>query len=189
MRCVSPSRRSPPRAARFVPLALGAGEPAAAAAVSAARLASGTPPPETLSVADRWIRSCFGRTLGAVESAFAEYRFDYAVSALYEFTWSHYCDWYIELTKPVVQGDAAPVAARAAAQHTLAQVLEALQRALHPLMPFITEEIWLRVAPLAGVAGESVMLQSYPRPADFALDEAAERETAWIQRVVLGVRQ
>jgi valyl-tRNA synthetase len=176
-------------AARFVTRELGAGEPAPAAAVSAARPAPGTAPQETLSVADRWIRSCFGRTLGAVESAFAEYRFDYAVSALYEFTWSHYCDWYIELTKPVVQSDAAPTAARAAAQHTLAQVLEALQRALHPLMPFITEEIWLRVAPLAGVAGESVMLQPYPRASEFPVDEEAEREIAWVQKVVLGVRQ
>ena len=176
-------------AARFVTRELGAGEPAPAAAVSAARPATGTAPQETLSVADRWIRSCFGRTLGAVESAFAEYRFDYAVSALYEFTWSHYCDWYIELTKPVVQSDAAPTAARAAAQHTLAQVLEALQRALHPLMPFITEEIWLRVAPLAGVAGESVMLQPYPRASEFPVDEEAEREIAWVQKVVLGVRQ
>jgi valyl-tRNA synthetase len=176
-------------AARFVTLALGAGESAAAAAISAARVAAGTPPKEALSVADRWIRSCFGRTLGAVDSAFAEYRFDYAVSALYEFTWSHFCDWYVELTKPVLQGDAAHADARAAAQHTLAQVLEALQRALHPLMPFITEEIWLRVAPLAGIAGESVMLQPYPRASEFPVDEEAEREIAWVQKVVLGVRQ
>jgi valyl-tRNA synthetase len=88
----------------------------------------------------------------------------------------------------VLQDDTAE-GARRGAQRTLAEVLEALQRALHPLMPFITEEIWLRVAPLAGIAGETVMLQPYPRAADFALDEAAERETAWIQRVVLGVRQ
>jgi valyl-tRNA synthetase len=85
--------------------------------------------------------------------------------------------------------DEAAAGARRAAQWTLAEVLEALQRALHPLMPFITEEIWLRVAPLAGRAGETVMLQPYPQAGDFALDEAAERETAWIQRVVLGVRQ
>jgi valyl-tRNA synthetase len=137
-----------------------------------------------------------------VESAFAEYRFDYAASALYEFTWYDFCDWYVELTKPVLQSDAAAdgaaaqgaatavaAAARRAAQRTLVQILEALQRALHPLMPFITEEIWLRVAPLAGCAGDTVMLQPYPRAADFPADEAAERETAWIQAVILGVRQ
>jgi len=152
--------------------------------------AAGSAPRELqLSVADRWIRSRFGRALSAVESAFADYRFDYAATALYKFTYDDFCDWYIELAKPVLEGEATATAARRAAQHTLAEVLEALQRALHPLMPFITEEIWLRIAPLAGVAGETVMLQPYPRAVDFPVDEAAERETAWIQKVVLGVRQ
>jgi valyl-tRNA synthetase len=142
-----------------------------------------------LSVADRWIRARFGRTIEAVESALADYRFDYAASALYEFTWYDFCDWYLELVKPTLQSEDTSAAARRGTQRTLAQMLEALQRALHPLMPFITEEIWQRVAPLAGVAGESVMLQPYPAPADFPSDEQAERETAWIQAVVLGVRQ
>jgi valyl-tRNA synthetase len=142
-----------------------------------------------LSIADRWIRSRFGRALAAVESALAEYRFDYAATALYEFTWLHFCDWYVELSKPILQAEGAAATAKRATQRTLAHTLEALQRALHPLMPFITEEIWLRVAPLAGVAGETVMLQPYPRAADFPTDEAAEREIGWIQRVVLGVRQ
>ena len=131
----------------------------------------------------------FGRTIEAVESALADYRFDYAASALYEFTWYDFCDWYLELAKPALPSGAASAGARRGTQRTLAQVLEALQRALHPLMPFITEEIWQRVAPLAGVAGESVMLQPYPAPADFPGDQQAERETAWIQAVVLGVRQ
>src|SRR2546421_458556 len=164
-------------AARFVAITLGEGAPAAAGA------------PVELSVADRWIRARFGRTLEAVESALADYRFDYAASALYEFTWYDFCDWYLELAKPALQSAGTSAAARRGTQRTLAQVLEALQRALHPLMPFITEEIWQRVAPLAGVAGESVMLQPYPAPADFPGDEQAERETTWIQAVVLGVRQ
>jgi valyl-tRNA synthetase len=95
----------------------------------------------------------------------------------------------VELVKPTLQSEDTSAAARRGTQRTLAQMLEALQRALHPLMPFITEEIWQRVAPLAGVAGESVMLQPYPAPADFPSDEQAEREIAWIQGVVLGVRQ
>jgi len=164
-------------AARFVTMSLGEGAPAAAGA------------PVELSVADRWIRARFGRTIEAVESALADYRFDYAAGALYEFTWYDFCDWYLELAKPALQSEATSAAARRGTQRTLAQVLEALQRALHPLMPFITEEIWQRVAPLAGVAGESVMLQPYPAPADFPGDQQAERETAWIQAVVLGVRQ
>jgi valyl-tRNA synthetase len=164
-------------AARFVTMTLGEGTPAADGA------------PVELSVADRWIRARFGRTIEAVESALADYRFDYAASALYEFTWYDFCDWYLELVKPTLQSEGTSAAARNGTQRTLAQMLEALQRALHPLMPFITEEIWQRVAPLAGVAGETVMLQPYPAPADFPSAEQAEREIAWIQGVVLGVRQ
>jgi valyl-tRNA synthetase len=127
--------------------------------------------------------------LGTLAGALTEYRFDYAASAVYEFTWHDFCDWYLELTKPLLQDAAAPVAAKQATQRTLAQTLEALQRALHPLMPFISEEIWLRVAPLARVAGETVMLQPWPDAGEYPCDEEAERETAWIQRFVLGVRQ
>jgi len=164
-------------AARFVTMAVGESAPAAGGET------------QELSSADRWIRSRFGRLLGTLESAFRDYRFDYAASALYEFTWHDFCDWYLELTKPVLQGEGIGAAARRGTQRTLVQVLEALQRALHPLMPFITEEIWQRVAPLAARTGESLMLQAYPLASDFAADEEAEREVAWIQAVVLGVRQ
>ncbi|MGH8305406.1 MAG: valine--tRNA ligase, partial [Steroidobacteraceae bacterium] len=164
-------------AARFVTLALGEAAPAADGA------------PAEPSVADRWIRSRFGRMLAAVDSGLREYRFDFAATALYEFTWYDFCDWYLELTKPLLQSAATSAAARLGTQRTLAQILEALQRALHPLMPFITEEIWQRVAPLAQVRGETVMLQPYPEAAEFPPDEAAEREATWIQAVVLGVRQ
>jgi valyl-tRNA synthetase len=163
-------------AARYVTLAVG--EQSAPAAAEA-----------DFSVADRWIRSRFGRTLASVESAYRDYRFDFAASALYEFAWYDFCDWYLELTKPVLQSQGAAAAARRGTLRTLTQILEALQRALHPLMPFITEEIWQRVAPLAGVSGESVMLAPYPLAADYPADEAAEREAAWIQAVILGVRQ
>ncbi|MBV8910974.1 MAG: class I tRNA ligase family protein, partial [Gammaproteobacteria bacterium] len=172
-------------AARFVTLALGDGGDGPAADGPAA----GADAPGELTLPDRWIRSRFGRTLGAVESALAEYRFDHAASALYDFTWHDFCDWYVELAKPVLQNPAAGPAMRRGTQHTLAGLTEALQRALHPLMPFITEEIWQRVAPLAGRRGETVMRQPYPRAEDFPADEAAEREIAWLQAVVLGVRQ
>jgi len=164
-------------AARFVTMAVGEEPP------------PGAGEQLELSVADRWIRARFGRMLASVASALRDYRFDYAATALYEFTWYDFCDWYLELTKPVLQADGAPPAAQRGTRATLAQMLEALQRALHPLMPFITEEIWQLAAPLAGVRGESVMLQPYPAAADFAPDEAAERATAWIQGVVLAVRQ
>ncbi|HEX4388039.1 MAG TPA: valine--tRNA ligase [Steroidobacteraceae bacterium] len=142
-----------------------------------------------LSVADRWIRARFGRALRTLEEALAGYRFDYAASALYEFAWYDFCDWYLELTKPVLQSPESPAAAKRGALATLTGVLEALQRALHPLMPFITEEIWQRIAPLAGQGGETVMLAPYPRAEDFPADAEAELETGWIQRLILGVRQ
>ncbi len=163
-------------AARFVTLAVGETAPPPA-------------PAAALSVADRWIRSRLGRALASVEAGLRDYRFDFAATALYEFAWYDFCDWYLELTKPVLQSPDSPAAARAATLGTLAQVLEALQRALHPFMPFITEEIWQRIAPLAGVGGESVMLAPYPRAATFPVDEEAEREAAWMQAVILGVRQ
>jgi len=163
-------------AARFVTLSLGE-TPAQAAG------------PVELSVADRWIGSRFGRMLAGVEGALAEYRFDFAASALYEFAWYDYCDWYLEFTKPVLQGEGVSAAARRGTQRTLTQILEALQRALHPFAPFISEEIWQRVAPLAGGGGATIMLQPYPRAADYPADLQAERETAWIQGVILGVRQ
>jgi valyl-tRNA synthetase len=170
-------------AARFVMLMLEQVPPAPAGVV-----------PE-YTLADRWIRSRFAHAVAAVDAAFDEYRFDYAATALYEFTWHEYCDWYLELTKPLLQGEGAEPAQREGARRTLIEVLEALLRALHPLMPFITEEIWQRVAPLLPgaqpfAAGErSIMLAPWPRAADFASDPAAEQDMQWLMRIVLGVRQ
>jgi valyl-tRNA synthetase len=137
--------------------------------------------------ADRWIRSRLGVTIAAVDSALAGYRFDFAATALYEFTWNEFCAWYLEIVKPVLQSGPGP--ARTAARRTLLTVLETLLRALHPLMPFITEEIWLRVAPLAGVGGETIMRAPWPRAEDFPADPEAETELRWIMQVVLGIRQ
>jgi valyl-tRNA synthetase len=163
-------------AARFVTLMVADG-----AATGAA--------PLELSIADRWIRSRFGRRLAEVHAALANYRFDFAATALYEFTWDEFCAWYLELTKTVLQSEAASEGAKCGTRRTLAQMLEALQRALHPLMPFITEEIWQRTAALAGRGGETIMLQPYPQAADFPADPEAEREIAWLQGVILAVRQ
>jgi valyl-tRNA synthetase len=167
-------------AARFVMLAL---EEAAPAAAPASPAGSGMN-----DVANRWIRSRLGATIGAVNQAFDEYRFDFAASALYEFTWYEFCDWYLEIVKPVLQNANDPVAQQAA-RRTLLEVLEALLRALHPLMPFITEDIWLRIAPLAGVGGASIMLAPWPQSAQFQHDPAAETELRWVMQVVLAIRQ
>jgi valyl-tRNA synthetase len=140
-------------------------------------------------VIDRWIRSRLGRTIAAVDAAFADYRFDQAATALYEFTWYEFCDWYLELAKPLLQGDGATAAEKRSTRRTLLEVLEALLRALHPLMPFITEEIWLRVAPLAGRAGETIMLAPWPAAADYPIDAVTEGEVRWMQQVILALRQ
>jgi valyl-tRNA synthetase len=162
-------------AARFVTLMLGDGAPAAGGA--------------ELSIADRWIRSRFGRMLEQIEAALRDYRFDFAATALYEFTWYEFCDLYLELTKPVLQGDTTPEAVKRGTRRTLAEMLEALQRALHPLMPFITEEIWQLAAPLAGRTGPTVMLQPYPAVKEFPRDAEAEREVDWIRGFIVGIRQ
>jgi valyl-tRNA synthetase len=144
-----------------------------------------------LSVADRWIRARLGAALIACDAALGEYRFDFAATALYEFTWYEFCDWYLELTKPVLQSETSTPAQKLAARRTLLEVLETLLRALHPLMPFITEEIWQRVAPLAlpATPSPSIMLAPWPRAADFPADPDAERQVAWLREFVLGVRQ
>jgi len=154
-----------------------------------------------LSVADRWIVSRFAAMLAKVDAALAEYRFDFLATALYEFTWYEFCDWYLELTKPVLQGDGATEAQKRGTRRTLVTTLEALLRALHPVMPFITEEIWQRVNPLTAPllaamnprastrAPDMLMLARYPVATDFAADAEAEREVEWIKGSILAVRQ
>ncbi|MGO9596034.1 MAG: valine--tRNA ligase [Steroidobacteraceae bacterium] len=174
-------------AARFVMLALDEAPPPPASSASTASTAASAVT-RASAPADRWIRSRLGATISAVERAFDEYRFDFAASALYEFTWYEFCDWYLEIVKPVLQSSDDP-AAQHSARRTLLEVLETLLRALHPLMPFITEDIWLRVAPLAGVTGPSVMLAPWPQATQFERDAAAEAELRWVMQVVLGIRQ
>jgi valyl-tRNA synthetase len=146
-------------------------------------------PPGTGStqVVDRWIVSRLGHAIAATDQGFADYRLDNASSALYEFTWHEFCDWYLELAKPVLQSD--DEGAAAITRRTLLTVFEALLRALHPLMPFITEEIWQRVAPVAGAAGDTIMRATWPRAADYPADAAATADVAWMQGVILGLRQ
>ena len=137
-------------------------------------------------VADRWIRSRLAALAEQVRDGFETYRFDYVAGSLYDFTWNEFCDWYLELTKPVLAGPDVPEAARAATRRTLVEVLETLLRFLHPLMPFLTEDLWRRVAPAAGIEGETIMLQPWPEPGD--PDPAAEAEVEWIKTFVLAVR-
>jgi valyl-tRNA synthetase len=146
--------------------------------------------PDELSLPDRWIRSRLGQTIEEVRKHFGQYRLDLATKALYEFTWNEYCDWYVELSKPVLQ-NSEDQAGRAATLATLVEVLENLLRCLHPLIPFITEEIWQRIAPFAGTheEGATIMTQPYPDSGEFPADDEAESELDWIRGFVLGIRQ
>ncbi len=141
------------------------------------------------TLADRWILSRLQRMTRAVAEGFAQYRLDLLAQAIYEFTWDQYCDWYLELAKAVLNDPASPPERLRATRHTLVGVLDALLRLAHPLMPFITEEIWQRVAPLAGRQGPSIMVQPYPEADEARLDPAAEEEMAWVMAVILGVRK
>jgi valyl-tRNA synthetase len=143
--------------------------------------------------AEKWIVTRLRHTLAEVEAHFATYRFDLLAQALYEFTWNEFCDWFVELSKPALNGSDA--AAAASTRRTLVVVLEALLRALHPIIPFITEEIWQELmrssgAPNAqGVQDESILLQPYPRATDLAADPAAEAEIEWLKAVLTQVRR
>ena len=139
------------------------------------------------SLADRWIRSRLHETIKAAHEAFRTYRFDLLANVLYEFTWNEYCDWYVELTKPVLQSD--DVAAARGARYTLVSVLETILRLIHPLMPFITEEIWQKVAPLANLSGDTIMLQNYPTEDSEIHDPVAIEEMRWIMDCILGIRK
>ncbi len=163
-----------------------------------------------LSMADRWILSRLQRTIREVTEAIEQYRFDHAAQAIYEFTWNEYCDWYLELSKVVLNNDDSNEAQQRGTRHTLVNVLETLLRLIHPIMPFITEEIWQRVAPLAGaddvqgstsaVGGKdldarkgapgaaTIMLQSYPISNEALINGNAESEMEWVMNFILGVR-
>ena len=141
-----------------------------------------------LGAAERWIISRLQRTERTVIDAIDGYRMDQAAQAIYEFIWDEYCDWYLELAKPVLQGEASD-AARRGTRQTLVRVLEATLRLTHPIMPFITEEIWQRIAPLAGDATGTLIRQHFPVPEPGREDAEAEKEIAWLQRFILGIRR
>ncbi len=160
-----------------------------------------------LSLADRWIISQLQKTEAQVTKAMDEYRFDHASQALYEFVWNEYCDWYLELSKPVlweddVQGSTNAAGARTAGaaalvkrkrgtRRTLVRVLETILRLAHPMMPYISEEIWQRVAPLTGTyVGDdaSIMHQAWPEADESKIDEQATRDIEWLKGVIIAVR-
>ena len=142
-----------------------------------------------LSAADHWIRARLDHATAAVHENLAAYRLDLAAQAIHEFAWHEFCDWYLELSKPILQSDTASAALKRGTQRNLIEVLESLLRLAHPLMPFITEEIWQQVAPRAGVEGDTIMLRPYP-VADASADRSdAVADIEWVMQFILGIRQ
>jgi valyl-tRNA synthetase len=149
------------------------------------------PPREGIrfGVGERWIGTRLQSAIATTTEALAQYRFDLAAQAIYEFVWDDYCDWYLEYAKTVLNGPTATAADKDGTRLALIEVLETVLRLAHPLIPFITEEIWQRVAPLAGTAGPSVSLAPYPAVDAAARDEEAVAEFEWLKAAVLGVRR
>ncbi len=141
-----------------------------------------------LTVADRWIISQLQRTEAEVSRQLDNFRFDLAAQALYEFIWNQYCDWYLELSKPVLWDKEAPAERTRGTRRTLVRVLEASLRLAHPFMPFITEEIWQRIAPMAGKTGDTIMLQPFPDSSGDAIDAQAEGDIEWLKELMLALR-
>ena len=138
--------------------------------------------------AERWIEARLAATVADIDQAIADYRLDYVASALYQFVWEDYCDWYIELAKPVLNDAAADPALARGVRHTLLRVLETLLRVAHPLIPFITEEIWQQVAPRAGVKGDTVMHAAWPKASEFTRDAQAVADIEWLKDIIRAVR-
>lgn len=138
------------------------------------------------SLADKWIQAEFNKTVQNFRNALDQYRFDLAATELYEFTWNQFCDWYLELTKPVFANGTE--AEKRAASFTLVQVLEKLLRLAHPLIPFITEEIWQKVKDFAGVEGETIMTQAFPAFDEALVNDDAVAQINWIKDVITAVR-
>jgi len=142
-----------------------------------------------LTSVDEWIISRLQRAEVEVTRGFESYRFDRAATAIYEFIWNEYCDWYLELCKPVLNSDDTPDEVKAGTRRTLVRVLETALRLAHPVMPFITEEIWQKLAPMAGKQADTIMMQAFPVAQDEKINPHAEAGIQWVQAFILGIRK
>ena len=141
------------------------------------------------SIADKWIISLLNQTTKNVHEHFSNYRFDLAAQCLHEFVWHEFCDWYLELAKATIQNEHNDSNLKLGAKYTLLKSLESILRLLHPIMPFITEEIWLNIKSRLALKEETIMLRDYPKYFSSKFNEEAENEITWIKKFIAGVRQ
>jgi valyl-tRNA synthetase len=141
-----------------------------------------------LSPVDRWIISKCQKTISLVRESLDTYRFDLAVQAIYDFAWYQYCDWYLEMSKPMQNRDLVKASIRRGTQNTLVCMLETILRLLHPMMPFITEELWQQIAPLANMQGDTIMLAPYPQAEASLIDLDAEKNVEWLMQLITQIR-
>ncbi|MEO6138898.1 MAG: class I tRNA ligase family protein, partial [Luteimonas sp.] len=145
-------------------------------------------PPQPRTDAERWILAQLANTAAQAQTHFANYRFDLLAQALYEFAWNDFCDWFVELAKPALNG--ADVDAANSTRHTLLFVLERLLSLLHPLIPFVTEELWLSVAPRLKITEATIMLRPYPQASDFTVaQDDAQADIEWLKAMVTALRK
>jgi len=148
-----------------------------------------TPPAEYSPQSDgeRWILSRLNTTIIKAREHFASYRFDLLAQTLYEFTWNDYCDWFVELAKPALNGEDHRAANHI--RHTLLSVLESTLRLLHPLIPFVTEELWQHIAPRLGISAATISLQPYPEALDVGAYAQSEADIEWLKNIISAVRR
>lgn len=148
---------------------------------------SGVPQPQTET--ERWILARLDAVAAEAQAHYANYRFDLLTQTLYEFAWNAFCDWFVELAKPALNG--AVQDAADSTRHTLLYVLEALLRLLHPLTPFVTEELWQQVAPRLGITGDTISLQAFPQRGDVDTSgyAGAEADIEWLKAMVSALRR
>ncbi len=140
------------------------------------------------SLPDKWIMSRLQNTISQIRQHFQDYRFDLLAQVIYEFTWNDYCDWYLELAKNSLNNPNSSNAQLLGTRFTLINVLETLLRLIHPVMPFISEEIWQRVKSLAGMSGDTIQLQHYPITNTHLINIEIEKEIAWLQQFIISIR-
>jgi len=141
-----------------------------------------------LSTIDHWIISEFQKTTAAVHLAMETFRFDLAAKAIYEFVWDEFCDWYLELTKPILNSDDSTIQQKLGTQQTLARILESVLRLAHPFLPFLTEELWQKIPLTVRDSGKTIMLQPFPTFDDQLVNEEAHADIDWLKKVVTGIR-